>query len=218
MRRRSAPVNAPLLVAEQLALEQGFGYGGAVERQERPLGPRAVLHDRTRDQLLARAALAGHENGDVLRGDTPDRLVDIQHRGAAPEQRARAVVRLGGRRLRDDDRRSQPRHVRRLGDDAAQALQVERLVEVVERAPLHGLDGGIRRLGRRDEDDGYSRVDRADLLEDFEPRLVGQAEVEEDDVWRIASHPVDAGSAGLSNVHLMVRRRKRQTNLFGQQG
>jgi hypothetical protein len=40
-RRRTAPVNAPLLVPEQLALEQRLGERGAVELDERPAGARA---------------------------------------------------------------------------------------------------------------------------------------------------------------------------------
>src|SRR5207249_2797829 len=47
-----------LLVAEQLALQEGFGDGGTVDSQERPLPAAAVLVDGAGDQLLAGAALA----------------------------------------------------------------------------------------------------------------------------------------------------------------
>src|SRR6266478_3157362 len=51
---------APFMT-KQLALEQVLGNCGAIERQERGLRARAVLVDGARDELLARAALAGDE-------------------------------------------------------------------------------------------------------------------------------------------------------------
>ena len=42
MRRRVRPGEGALLVAEQLALQQGLGDGGAVDGQERPVGAAAV--------------------------------------------------------------------------------------------------------------------------------------------------------------------------------
>ena len=45
-------------VAEQLALQQRFGDGGAVDGQERRGGPAAVVVQGAGDQLLAGAALA----------------------------------------------------------------------------------------------------------------------------------------------------------------
>ena len=84
-----------LLVAEQLALQQGLGDGGAVDGQERRLGPGAVLVDGARDQLLAGAALAGDQDGDVLGRDPADRLVDLEHGRAAADDRV-ATVRVRG--------------------------------------------------------------------------------------------------------------------------
>ena len=52
-----------LLVAEQLVLENVLGERGAVEREERPLRAIALLVNRARDELLARAALAEDEDG-----------------------------------------------------------------------------------------------------------------------------------------------------------
>src|SRR5262249_56238255 len=50
-----------LLMAEQLAFQQGLRNGGAVQRHERPMGSGAVLVDRAGSQLLAGAALAGDQ-------------------------------------------------------------------------------------------------------------------------------------------------------------
>ena len=83
------PGERALLVAEQLALQQRLGDGGAVDRQERPGGPAAVLVDGAGDQLLAGAALAEDQHGDVLRGDPADRLVDLLHRRRAADEHVR---------------------------------------------------------------------------------------------------------------------------------
>src|SRR5207245_3140616 len=55
-----------LLVAEQLALEEGLGDGAAVHGDER-LGGALRLHvDGARDQLLAGAGLAAEEHGGLV--------------------------------------------------------------------------------------------------------------------------------------------------------
>ncbi len=57
-----APVNAPFLVAEQLAFQQSGGNRRAVQLDEGPLAPAAQIVDRAGDQLLARAGLAQDQN------------------------------------------------------------------------------------------------------------------------------------------------------------
>src|SRR5690606_13754618 len=42
-----------LFVAEQLALDQGFGNGGAIDRDERAVGSRAVAMEEERNDILA---------------------------------------------------------------------------------------------------------------------------------------------------------------------
>src|SRR5207247_6481196 len=53
------------LVAEQLGLQQGVGDRAAVDRDERPVAPRAVRVNGPRQELLARSALALNQHGDV---------------------------------------------------------------------------------------------------------------------------------------------------------
>ena len=48
----------PFLVTEQLGLEQGLGNRRAIDRHERPVGPRAEHVQRPGKQLLPGAALA----------------------------------------------------------------------------------------------------------------------------------------------------------------
>src|SRR3989475_9133630 len=67
-----------LLVPEQLALEQVLGNGGAVDRDERPRGLRAVMMDGAGHDLLARPRLALDEHGRLARRDARHELVDLE--------------------------------------------------------------------------------------------------------------------------------------------
>ena len=61
-RARLAPVNAPRIVTEELALEQRLGKRGAVDRHERAARAPAARVHRACDQLLARARLTEQEH------------------------------------------------------------------------------------------------------------------------------------------------------------
>ena len=60
-----APVKAPLLVSEELALEQACRNGGAVQLHERPRAAAAQIVDGSGDELLARAGFPLDEHGRV---------------------------------------------------------------------------------------------------------------------------------------------------------
>ena len=72
------------LVPEQLVLEDLAAERRAVERNEEVVlaGPRRVQCPR--DQLLARAALAEHEDVRLVAGDARDGGVHLGHRGDLP--------------------------------------------------------------------------------------------------------------------------------------
>ena len=181
-----------LLVAEQLALQQVLGDGGAVQRQERRLGAGAVLVDGTGDQFLARAALAGDQHGECLVGDSADRLVRFLHpRAVADDGLARELI--VGRRLRDDGRLAhQPGNFERLADHAVQLLQINRLEQVVVRPVPHRLDGRVGRPGHGDHDHRDAGVDSPELPQDVQAGLVGQAQVEENNVRASGGDPFQA--------------------------
>ncbi len=83
-----------LLVAEELGLEQGLGQGGAVDGDKRPLRARAPHVQRPGEELLAGAALAFEQHGDVGRGGPLDRLHGLpQHRCLAENPRRAAAHR-----------------------------------------------------------------------------------------------------------------------------
>src|SRR5206468_5079144 len=75
----------PLLVAEQLALQQVLRDGCAVEGQEWGLSAGAVLVDSAGDELLAGATLPGDQRGKGLVGNTTDGLVRFLHPRAAAD-------------------------------------------------------------------------------------------------------------------------------------
>ena len=67
---------------EQLALEQGLGDGGAVDRDKRAVGAWAVAMNSAGHELLAGPAFAGDEHGRVRGRDTRDAAVHLAHRRA----------------------------------------------------------------------------------------------------------------------------------------
>src|SRR5207247_1055478 len=64
------------LVSEELALEEVLGNRGAVERDQRPLGARALVVNRLGDELFPGAAIAGDEDGSLQRRHDADRTED----------------------------------------------------------------------------------------------------------------------------------------------
>ena len=86
------------LVAEQLAVEQALGQGGAVELDERLVPARREVGETRRHQLLAGAALAHHQHRPVERRQ----LRHLGQRGAEcrglADQRRQVRIGLSGYR------------------------------------------------------------------------------------------------------------------------
>ena len=152
----SASANLPFLlrrrageraahVAEQLRLEQRFRDRRAVHLDERHLALRAVVVDRARDQLLAGAGLAGDEHR-ALRLARPAPPCWITS-CIAPAAADDAVVVELGVALADQVAvlGAQPLVLERAADDDEQLVDLERLLQVVERAELHRLDRALDR-------------------------------------------------------------------------
>ena len=66
-------------MAEQFALGQVPGDGGAVQRDERPVLARRELMDRPSHEFLAGAALAGDQGRAARRGDQSNLIEDLPH-------------------------------------------------------------------------------------------------------------------------------------------
>ena len=66
-------------MAEQLTLQQGLLQGGAVDGDQGPTSPRAVVVQGSGDQFLPGAALAANQDRGIGRGDLLDQLHDPLH-------------------------------------------------------------------------------------------------------------------------------------------
>src|SRR4029077_14075703 len=84
---RGGAGEGPLLVAEELALEEGLRERGAVHGHEGTCGARAPAMDRARRDLLADAALAEQEDRRIGARDLAERFLDRPHRRRAPGER-----------------------------------------------------------------------------------------------------------------------------------
>ena len=161
------PREGAALVAEQLALQDVGGDGGAVDRQEAEIPARRVLVDGVGDQLLAGAALPDDQHA-AAGGRHERQLVQhLLHAGRRPddlpegelllEPLLEARHLLGQAALLDRDRHALP-----------QLDQVDRLLEVVIGPLLHGVHGRLHRAEPGDHQHGDPRIGRLRLLEDLQ--------------------------------------------------
>ena len=162
-------------VAEEFAFQQRFGQGGAVQRHERTALPRAVPVDHAGRERLAGAGRTADEHGRIA--------------GAGVGNLDEAA--LHGRRRADDERhdflcgrwsrfagRNRP-----FGDQLADRLlglqQVERLDQVEGRAEFLRRERILQVPMSGDDEDREMRLLAADVLEQFEPAHVRQADVDD---------------------------------------
>src|SRR5688572_6128490 len=141
-----------LLMTEDLALEQRFRNGGAVDRDERLRGPWAQLMDGLRHQFLAGARLAPDEDGGRGRRRLLDDLVDLPHAGTRADHAAEGAV-LAQLLPQDSDLAAGLLPFHNLVEQDLQALRLDRLGQVVVGALLDRLHRGFdRTLGRQNHD------------------------------------------------------------------
>ena len=85
--------------------------------------------------------------------DAADGLAHLLHDRAAADDAIFALfLRQHGRRLH------QPGRIEGAAQQSAEALEIERLDEVIEGAAFHRLDGGVGGAVRSDEDNGTFRI------------------------------------------------------------
>ena len=102
------PGKGPLLVAEQFALQQGFGDGHAVDDQKGFGRPQAVLVDGPGHQFLAGAGFPPDEHGGVGGRHPADGLVDLLHGLAAADDGVRRGRRPGATSISTRERMKRP--------------------------------------------------------------------------------------------------------------
>ena len=79
-------------VSEELGLQQGLGYSGAIDREKRAGRPRRFIMNEARDALLAGAAFAGNQDRGIDLRDAPGQIERPQHCGT---RRVKACRRRG---------------------------------------------------------------------------------------------------------------------------
>ena len=122
------------------------------------------------------------------------------------------------RRLRDDGRLAhQPGDLEGLADHAVQFLQVDRLEQVVVGPVPHRLDGRVSRPDHGDEDDRDAGVDSAELRQDVQAGLVGQAQVEENNVRASGGDPFQALCARVGDLNPVFGGGEHVAHLLGEQ-
>ena len=136
------------LVTEQFRLEQGFGKRRAVHLHQGPLGTRRKSVNETGDHLLAGSGLTRDENGRT-RGRYPRREFDGRSQGRTLRNEILAPIAGDALRSQFLDFVEQLPMLDRTGDTEFDLLEIERLLDEVERTGAHranrGLDGPVSR-------------------------------------------------------------------------
>ena len=188
-----------LFVAEQLGFHQILGDRGHVERDERVPATRAVLVQRLGDALLAGARFAIDQHRDVRLRQPADRPEHLLHRRRFTDD-------LGGQTLRHRRGRTPLAGVRHPAPNQRQRIvDIERLGQVFERAPLIGRHGTVQVGVRRHHDHGKVGMHLADFCHQIEPVEPRHANVGQQHVRRVAFDRLERGIGPLEGLHFQVR-------------
>ena len=175
-RRRAG--ERPLLVAEELALDQLGRNRGAIHLHERTRGERAFAMDVGGQQLLAGPGLSRQQHADVGPRHLGRLLHGLLERGRrsdhprrVPDQLAVALVLA-----------LQVRPLERVLDDQQHAVARERLLEELERAHLRRLNRVGHRAVTGDHHGSGSLIPLPHRAQQVDAAAIGQPHVEQVDV------------------------------------
>ena len=190
-------------MAEQFALNQIARNGGHVDGDERSALPLAIVVQRSRDQFLAGAGLAGNHHRKIglhQPGENPENV--LHRRGAADDRHH-----LDGRRL----------HVlapplgfgERTSDDRHQFAQVEGLGQIFVGAALGGLDRGDEGVLRAHDDDRQIGPHPLDARQEVKSVVVGHDDVGDHEIALARRHPSPEPSDGSGRADFIAGARQR---------
>src|SRR5262249_47533302 len=143
--------------------------------------PGGELVNRAGDELLAGACLADHEHGTAGRRHLPHELEDRKDRRGVTHklaERPTAPRFLAQKAILEPE----AREVEGAADHHFECVDVEGLLQIVDGAELHGLDGGRYGAVRRQNDDRYFGVDLSEVAEKIDSAPAGHLEVCHDEV------------------------------------
>ena len=155
--------------------------------------------DRPGDQLLAGPAFARNQHGLWRGGDLQNATAQRLHHRAGSDHDG--LIRAVGPGLVDE----QSPVTDRLRDETLQRIDVERLLDVVERAMPHGLDRrGNRRMGRH-HDDLHAQSALLQLDDEFDAAHAGHLEVGDDAVEAFGLKFLEGFGRARATGNLMAR-------------
>ena len=158
--------------------------------------------DGLRDEALARARLAGEQDGAVGPRDRLDHLEDVEHRLAAADD-VRELVRQAERPLQQDVLLPELAVLDLLADLHLEQIDVERLAQVIAGAEPHRFDGGLGRREGRDHDAEDVLIDVLRRAQHVDAAQVGHLDVRDQQVHRLALEQVDRRAAVLGEQHFV---------------
>ena len=178
---RSALGERAFHVAKELALEQRFRNGAAVDGDESLVGPGAALVHEPGDELLAGAALAGDEHGGRVTCDLARHVERRLDRGAVADDRVGAA---NGAELVLQllYLRAQLLALRRFAHGEHDLFGPERLLHVVVGAFLHRCDGRVGIAVRAHGDDERVTATARVAFDEFEAVHLRHAEIAEHEI------------------------------------
>ena len=185
-------------MAEQLALDQFRGDGGAVDLDVGHGGAGALLVQAAGDQFLAAAVRTGDQHAGVGRGDLGDHLAYVLHcLGLADHLLA---VHLLLENLGLGDERGL---VRRVLDGDQDAVEVQGLLDEIEGALLDAVHRGVDVPVAGNHDHGGVSALLLEVLQDFHTVHVGHLDVTENDIEMLFAGHFQADGAVFGRFYLV---------------
>ena len=169
------------LVAEELALQEGFGEGGAVDGDEALVGPGAALVDGPGDEFLAGAALAGDEDRGPGLGHPFYQGEDLLHDLGFADDVGEAVL-FFQFLVQEAVLEDEVAVLQGLGDGHHDLFVLEGLEDVVEGAFFHGRDGFFHGAESGHDDHGQVRVELLQFFQELDAAHLGHLHIGEDQV------------------------------------
>jgi len=174
-------------MSEQLALKQGFGNCRAVDGQKRGILAVTVVIDGAGHQLLAGPTFARDEDGHVLGGNLPDKLINLLH-PPMPADDLHHSPRGRRRTGKQAGKRHQLLHsavnFERICSNALQFLPIKGLGQIVVGSQLHGFDGGVGGAVGGHDDHGSLDLRSSHLTQRIQAVQTGHFVVEQDQIER----------------------------------
>ena len=181
------------LVAEQLALDQAGGKGGAVDGDEGAAGAAADVVQGAGRHLLADAGVADDQHVGVGAGQRPEAIAQVDHRRRAAGKPGLEIVALAGGGAQQPVFQHEAAAVERAGGDVGEVLGIERLFDEVVGPLAHGAHGELHVAMAGDEDDRQVGVDVAHPGEERHPVHARHADVADDDAVEAGRDVVEHG-------------------------